>query len=234
MFSQLKEVVEERQPLPNGFLLFSHPDSMTTRNNILAYFRVALYKSGLQDFGAPWNQVESMFALSALGRISRHILNDTNHLVFDNSPFIVLHYSRSSLTTTIVPDEFPPTMVKDHLHLGANSTFRKKDSKSHWNEVRAVIENLMRGNLNKGEVVILGSQGNDARFLRTVQSVIEENQYDIKFQSPTEHVFASARGAAMFARMGMKDSMVGCLPNPWCASVEEDTSTQSGTVKAEL
>ena len=99
------------------------------------------------------------------------------------------------------------------------------DSQSYWRKVEVTIEGLVRVQQPRvGELVLLGSRAHDRGFLDIIQRVFDGFP-GISKRPAADHVFAPARGAAYFARMGMEDSLLKCLPNPWCPRpLDEDQS----------
>jgi hypothetical protein len=220
MLSLLQLEIEKRQPLPGDFVVFSHPDSITRHNNLLPYFRVALFKSGFRDFGEYWNVGESMFTLRSLDYFS-YSHPSAPDFDYDEKPFIVLNFCRIALTTTIIKHEGVPHMVKDYFQLGADSILRKSNHTEYWNHIGVIIRNLIRDYAGPDtELVMIGSQGHDHELLETVQSVVNEYWKGLRIQISPSHVFGPARGAARMARGGMIDSIVGCIPNRWCATLD--------------
>ena len=224
MISLLKHEAKKRQLIPEDYIVFTRPDSINIQNNLLQYLRVAVHKGGLQDFGARFNRAASMGALYGMGKF------DTGdpgvYFECEDNPFLVLHYSNSSLTTTIVKDEGMPAMVKDYLNLGADSRLLKSAPDYYWQNVKSTIKGFIHEQHREfGELVIFGSRAKDSKFLQVVQNVVEEGPIKIKIQATDEQVFAAARGAARSARMGLIDGWNACLPNDWCPTPLDDDQT---------
>lgn len=79
--------------------------------------------------------------------------------------------------------------------------------------------------------MVLGSRATEPKILEKVCEVFEGFP-SLQIEAAGEHIFASARGAAMFAHAGMEDGIDSCLPNPECPKLPDLVAAED--VKSEL
>jgi hypothetical protein len=106
----------------------------------------------------------------------------------EDNPYLVLHYSNSSLSIAVVKSEGLPPFVRDFFHLGADSELMSLDSQLYWAGVKVKIKPLVREQkLNIGEIILLGSRAQDQKLLQVVRSIFEKfphAQVDGSYPSP--------------------------------------------------